>query len=101
MNFKVSIPFHKYYPIIYILLIVGIALSYIPAKSVMILQTAWIWIMSSTVTLNFVILFFLYGLVCDKYTKNMSKRKAWIIWIVGMLVLVVLLRILGMSTIFG
>lgn len=86
---------------IYIILGIIVAASYVPAQNIMKAQTAWIWVKSSTVTLNFVILFFLYGVVCDRMTRGMARKKSWAIWAGGLALLILFLRFLGMSTIFG
>ncbi len=91
----------KKYPIIYILLAIGITVSYLPAREAMIPQTAWLWVVKSPITLNFVVLFFLYGVACDKMTKGMTKKKSWLVWGVGLLILILLFSVVGgMSTIF-
>ena len=90
------------YPIIYIVLGVGVVVSYFPAREVMKLQTAWMWVVKSDVTLNFVVLFFLYGLGCDKLTRQMSRKKRWWVWAVGLVLLIIAFATVGgMPTIFS
>lgn len=91
----------KYILLYYAIIAVIIGVCYLPAKSVMIRQTAWIETVKSNVTLNFVLFFFLFGVVCTKLTRNMPRRRAWLIWGIGLLTLIVLFRSAGMDTIFG
>jgi len=91
----------RYILLYYALVAVLIGICYFPAREIMIRQTAWIEVMKSNVTLNFVLFFLLFGVVCDKLTKGMPKRKAWLIWGIGLLVLIILFRSAGMDTIFG
>ena len=59
-------------------------------------------ITTSNMTVNFLLLFFLYGVVCDRATRKMSKRKGWTIWIVGLIILLVIFRFVGgYETIIG
>ena len=88
--------------VIYTLLGIAMLLSYSPAREVMKAQTAWLWVVKSTVTLNFVLLFFLCGWASDRLTKGMSRKRSWLIWAVALVVLVVALHFLGgMPTIFN
>ena len=78
------------------------AVSYLHAKEAMIVQDAWIWIIKSNVTFNFILFLFLWGLVADKYTKHMPKKKGWLIWGVGFIIIILIFRFIGgMETIFG
>jgi hypothetical protein len=89
-------------PICYILIAIFAIFSYLPVRDAMIVQSAWIWIVNSQVTLNLIALFFLYGLLSDRYTKKMSKKKGWLIWAIGFVILVLILRFSGgISTRFG
>lgn len=90
------------FPILYIVIAIVAGLSYLPAREVMKLQTAWVWVIKSDITLNFVVLFFLYGYLCDKFTKGWSKKRAWLVWGIGLAVLIFIFRFLGnMPTIWG
>jgi uncharacterized membrane protein len=85
-----------------ILLILGIAMSYYPVRETMILQRSWYVATQTNVTLNFILFFFFYGVICDRMTKKMSRRKGWIIWATGMALLMVFFKIVGgYPTIFG
>lgn len=68
---------------------------YFPAKEHMIVQDAWIWIIKSNVTFNFILFFFIYGVILDKITKKMSRKKAWAILIAGAVLIVVAFQFAG------
>lgn len=90
------------FPILYVLVAIVAGLFYLSAREIMKVQTAWVWVVRSDITLNFVVLFFLYGLLCDRYTKGQSKKKSWVIWGGGLAILVLAFKFLGdMPTIFG
>jgi hypothetical protein len=62
--------------------------------------TSYLSVMSN-ITVNFVLFLFLYGIIVDKYTKKMSKRKGWLIFIIGFIILVLFFKYVGgMETIF-
>lgn len=87
--------------ILYILIAILTVLSYLQAKQLMIVQDAWIWIIKSNVTMNFIIFLFLWGVFIDKATKKMSKKKGWAIWAVSLAILIMVFKyIAGMETIF-
>lgn len=93
---------HKLFPILYALIGVLAIVCYVPARSRMVVQDAWVWVVKSNVTLNFIIFLFLWGIIADKYTKGMSKKKSWAIWGVGFMVIILAFRFMGgMETIFG
>lgn len=52
-------------------------------------------ITTSNMTVNFLLLFFLYGVVCNRWTRKMSKRKGWAIWLTGLVLLLVVFRFVG------
>ena len=82
-------------PLIYLALGIGAIASYAPMKSVMIVQTAWINIVESPVTLNFFFIFVFWGLAADRYTKKMAKWKGWAIWAGGQIAIMLFFRIVG------
>lgn len=85
----------------YILILVAVVLVYVPTREIMIAQTAWIRIIKSDLTLNVFLLLFMWGLLIDKLTKKMSRRKGWIIWGVGTILLILFFRFVGgFETIF-
>jgi len=92
----------KILPFIYALIGITALLCYLPARKLMIVQDAWIWIIKSNSTLNFFIFLFMWGVVTDHYTKGMPRRKGWLIWGIGFVVIALLFRFVGgMITIFG
>jgi len=82
-----------------ILAYIAIVCLMIPAywygREVMTWFAPYIMVYESYTTLNFFLLFFLYGVACDRYTKGMSKRKGWTIWIVGLVLLMALFKFVG------
>ena len=85
----------------YVLLPVAVICLYGYAKEIIIAQTAWINIIKSNFTLNIFLAFFMWGVLVDKFTKKLSKKKGWIIWGVGTAALILLFRYAGgLQTIF-
>ena len=67
----------------------------------MIVQDAWLWIIKSNVTFNFILFYFLWGLASDKFTKHMPKWKGWLIFGIGLLIISSVFKFAGgMETIF-
>jgi len=86
----------------YIAIVVGAILSYMPAREVMIAQDAWVIVIRSGVTLNFILLLFLWGVLADRWTKKMPKKKGWFIWGIGFILIIVVYKVVGgYDTIFG
>lgn len=76
--------------------------AYIYARSKMTMIIAYLYIMQSNITFNFVLFLFLYGVVATKFTKGMSRRKQWLVWAIGMVLLVLFFRYVGgFPTIIG
>ena len=67
------------------------------ARSIMIKQeTSFIAVLSNVPgTLNFILLFFLWGLMSDKMTKKMSRRNGWIVFFIGIFVLITFFQQVG------
>lgn len=87
-----------------IFLLVGVlaSISYYQAKSLMIVQDAWIWIIKSNVTANFILFLFMWGVFIDYATRDMPKKKGWAIWAVTLSIVILFFRfITGMETTFG
>jgi len=68
---------------------------YMSARSIMIVQNTWLYIMESNVTLNFALLFFLWGIACDKFTKGKGRAYQWIVFGIGVAVLILFFRFVG------
>jgi len=76
--------------------------AYWYGHSIMTWFAPYIMVYKADATLNFFLLFFLYGVLCDKMTKKMSKRKGWIIWGAGLVILMLFFRFAGgYATIIG
>jgi len=91
-----------WYPVAYIAIVIAVLLSYSSVRETMILQQTWLTLVKSNITLNFVLFLFLYGIFCDRLTKKMSCRKGWIIWGIGLMVLIFFFRFVGgFETILG
>ena len=87
---------------VYIAIAIGVVLSYQLVRATLIVQDIWIFVIKSNVTLNFVLLLFLWGVTADKWTKKMSKKKGWLIWGIGFLVIIVVYKFIGgYETIFS
>lgn len=70
-------------------------LLYVPARTHMIVQDAWIWIIKSNVTFNFILFFFMWGIISDKFTKSMPKWKSWAIFLIGLAIIVLTFHYAG------
>ena len=70
-------------------------LFYVPAREHMIVQDAWVWIIKSNVTFNFILFFFLWGMLSDKMTKKLAKWKGWLVWGIGLIIIVLAFHFLG------
>ena len=79
----------------YIIMLLLLPFAYWWGRENMLWFAPYITFHTSNITLNFVLFLFLYGIVCDKYTKHMSRRKGWIIWLVGFVVIIIVFRFIG------
>lgn len=75
--------------------------AYMYARAKMTIIIGYLYIIESNITLNFILLLFFCGWFTDKATKHMSRRKAWTIFVIQLVVVIVLFRLLGFQTIFG
>jgi peptidoglycan/LPS O-acetylase OafA/YrhL len=77
-------------------------LGYQPAREVMISQYTWIIIQKSPVTVNLMLLLFLWGVSVDRMGKNKPRWKGWALWAVGFVVIIVVYSVVGgYDTIFS
>ena len=56
---------------------------------------SYVSVLETNITMNFVLLFFFWGVVCDRMNKKRSKKAGWIIWGIGMVILMVVFRFVG------
>lgn len=86
-------------PVWYILAIIGAVFSYTPAREQMIIQDAWIYIVQSPITLNFVLIFFMWGLATDHIAKrkgwDTNSGKAWALFAIGLALLILFFKFVG------
>lgn len=82
-------------PIIYAVVAILVVVAYPFAQALMATNYPWFYIIQSNITLNFVILFFLWGVVSDIYTKGKSKKTQWIVFAVGLIALVLFFKVIG------
>jgi hypothetical protein len=89
----------KLWIVIYIAVGLGIGFCYLPAREHMASQTAWAWIIKSNITFNFILIFFIWGLLCDKISKEKgwktNGKRSWIMFFIGIVLLVFVFRFLG------
>lgn len=53
------------------------------------------------ITVVFLIFLYMIGVALDKYTKKMSKRKGWVVYLVGLVLVILVFKYIGgMETIF-
>ena len=80
---------------VYIILGVLLVPAYWFGREAMIWFAPYIMVYEANVTLNFLLLFFFYGIACDRMTKHMSRRKGWFIWLTGLVILMIFFRFVG------
>lgn len=80
-----------------------VLLAMIPVYNVVTQQDAVYVVSANQVTLNLVILWGLWGWYSDVLgkQKQWSKRKSWTVFIIGMVIIMVALRLGGMESAFG
>lgn len=101
INLK-RIPIWSYYIIISAIMI----FAWATAKSWLVVQDAWLWVYKSNITLNFVLVFFIWGQVSDmiacKRGWKVGGRNNWIFFFVGLLALIFIFKYIGgYETIWG
>lgn len=82
-------------PVWYVLVGIGAIFSYAPARANMLHQDAWIIAVQSNITVNFILLFFMWGLLSDRLTKHMPKKKGWLVWGIGLILMVLFFKFVG------
>lgn len=74
-------------------------ISYVPARAFMLAQDAWAYIIESNITLNFVLIFFIWGLLTDRISKDKgwdtNSRKSWGLFFVGLVGLILFFNLIG------
>jgi hypothetical protein len=83
------------YTVTFVAIAVTVILSLKTVYTSMQSQQTWFTSVKTDITFNFVLLFFFYGILCDRLTKKMSRRKGWIVWAVGMALLMLFFRFVG------
>jgi hypothetical protein len=83
----------------YIIAGVATGIAYLPARAHMIAQNAWLWVIQSNVTLNFVLIFFIWGMLTDRISKDRgwktSSLKSWMLFFIGIAVLITIFSVIG------
>lgn len=92
--------------LIYLALAIGLGATYLTAINDIKNQDAWLTVIESNVTINFLLLFYLYGcfadFLCKKRGWSYHNKKSWLVWGIGIIVLILIFRNIGdMETIFG
>lgn len=86
----------------YLILGLAIVFSYSPIREIMINQEGSFMAIMSGLTLNIILLYFIWGVASDKLTKGKSKRFGWTVFFIGLFVLTLTFRFVGgLETIFG
>lgn len=93
-----AIPLWLVFAVVAILAVV----SYQPARELMTMQYAWIIVKKSAITVNLMLLLFLWGVTADRVTKNRARWKGWMLWGLGFAAIIVAYSVIGQyDTIFG
>lgn len=87
--------------VVYVAIITGIVFAYSPVKELMIRQDAWVKVVQSTLSVNLFVFLFMWGVVSDRLTKRMPRKKSWAVWAIGLVVILGALRAGGLPMIFG
>lgn len=86
------------WPIIPVLVVIG----YIWCRPLLISQDTQYYANISPITLNFALFLFMYGVVTDRATKKMKRWKSWLLWGIGLILILLFFRFVGgYETIFG
>lgn len=86
----------------YVILPAVVFFSYPLVRDIMISQEGTFWAVISGVTLNIILLYFIWGVLSDKLTKGKSKRYSWTVFFIGIFVLTLIFRFVGgLETILG
>ena len=89
----------KLWRLVYIAVGLGAGFSYMPAREHMSSQSAWVWIIKSNITFNFILIFFIWGMLSDRISKDKgwstTGRKSWLLFFIGIAVLIFVFRTLG------
>jgi len=78
--------------------------AYIYARTKMTMILGYLYIIESNITLNFVLLLAMCGYFTDQYckSKNITGRKAWLIFLIQFTVVILFFRFIGgFKTILG
>ena len=86
-----KVPIWVTYPVI----VIGAILSYQTAKTLMIMQEPLVVIVRSSVTLNFLLFLFLWGVASDRATRGMPRKKGWLLWGIGFAAILLVWRFIG------
>ena len=76
---------------LYSLLIIGVGTSYLSAHRIIIDQSSMFITVISNVTLNLILVFFMWGIIVDKATKRYPKWVGWTVWGIGMVCMIAFL----------
>lgn len=95
-----SIKFSKrMWIVLYVAVAALVVLAYEPAKQYMISQDPWAWIIQSNITLNFVLIFFIWGVLTDRISVERgwgtNSKKSWGLFFIGLLALIAMFKFLG------
>lgn len=83
-SFIKGIPIQYWYGLVAVLVVMW----YIEAREVLVMQDAWVRVVKSKMTFNFILLAYLIGHLADRGKLGKTKRMNWIMWIVGLTTLI-------------
>lgn len=81
--------------IVYAVVAILAVAAYAFAWELMVINRPWYYIIESNITLNFVLLFFLWGVISDILTKGKKKKVQWVVFGVGLIALVLFFKVVG------
>ena len=76
---------------LYSLLAIGAIASYPSAHKIIIDQSCMFISVISNVTLNLILVFFMWGVIADRLTKRYPKWIGWTVWGIGMVCMILFL----------
>jgi len=83
----------------YTVLFIGLCIWYIPSINIMRNQDAWLYVIKSDITINFLLLFYLWGHFSDVYCKKkgwtLKDKRGWLVWGAGLILLILFFNIVG------
>ena len=80
---------------IYALIAILFIVSYITIHSMIIDQSCYFTMTISNITLNLLLLFFMWGIISDRLFKRLPRKVGWLLWGAGTMLLILFFKFVG------